>query len=62
MSFLGMMSYCRQWIPNFVEIESPLSETVHGKGLTAHQKVTWTEKAEKTFVDLKLPDMTKPFM
>ncbi len=53
------------------EIKTPLSEIVHGKGLTAHQKVTWTEKAEKTFVDFKtallstptlgLPDMTKPF-
>uniref|UniRef100_A0AAQ4RQ79 ribonuclease H n=1 Tax=Gasterosteus aculeatus aculeatus TaxID=481459 RepID=A0AAQ4RQ79_GASAC len=53
MSFLGMTSYCRQWIPNYSEREAPLSSMVHGKGLSAHDKLTWTTEADKAFQDLK---------
>lgn len=53
MSFLGMTSYCRQWIPIYSEREAPLSFMVHGKGLSAHDKLTWTTEAEKAFQDLK---------
>lgn len=35
MSFLGMCSYCRSFIPNYSALEAPLSATAHGKGLTA---------------------------
>lgn len=52
MSFLGMTSYCRQWIPNYSEREVPLSSIVHGK-VSAHDKLTWTPEAEKAFDDLK---------
>uniref|UniRef100_A0A8P4FYC4 ribonuclease H n=1 Tax=Dicentrarchus labrax TaxID=13489 RepID=A0A8P4FYC4_DICLA len=72
LSFLGMTSYCRQWIPNYSEREAPLSATVHGKKLTAHGKITWTPEAEKAFADLKcalvnaptlgLPNPNKPFV
>ena len=43
-SFLGTTSYHRQWIPNYVEIKAQLSCILHGKGLSAHKSVTWTEK------------------
>ncbi|XP_049425162.1 uncharacterized protein LOC125884304 [Epinephelus fuscoguttatus] len=71
MSFLGMTSYCRQWVPNYAEIEAPLAAIAHGKGLKASDHVIWTPEAEKSFVDLKLslqtpptlglPDCTRPF-
>ncbi|XP_060922638.1 uncharacterized protein LOC132996313 [Limanda limanda] len=60
MSFLGMTSYCRQWIPHYAEIEAPLSAIVYGKGLTANNRVTWTTEAEKAFVDLKLAMQSPP--
>ena len=58
MSFLGMTSYCRQWIPNYAEIEAPLAAIAHGQGLTATDKVRWTPEAEKAFVDLKIQNTT----
>ena len=53
MSFLGMTSYCQQWIPNYTEREVPLSSMVHGKHLSAHDRLTWTPEADKAFDDLK---------
>ncbi|KAI4892985.1 hypothetical protein NFI96_009151, partial [Prochilodus magdalenae] len=53
MSFLGMTSYCRQWIPNYSELEGPLLAITHGKGLGAHDKVDWTTEAEESFSKLK---------
>ncbi|XP_036960719.1 uncharacterized protein LOC119023134 isoform X1 [Acanthopagrus latus] len=71
MSFLGMTSYCRQWILNYAEIEAPLAAIAHGKGLNANDKVEWTTDADKAFTDLKLalqspptlglPDCLRPF-
>ncbi|XP_036928284.1 uncharacterized protein LOC119005007 isoform X2 [Acanthopagrus latus] len=71
MSFLGMTSYCRQWILNYAEIEAPLAAIAHGKGLNANDKVEWTTDADKAFTDLKLalqspptlglPDCSQPF-
>ena len=71
MSVLGMCSYCRSFIPNYAVMDAPLSAIAHGKGLQAQGKVTWTEEAQKAFIDLKtcmqttptlgLPDLTRPF-
>ncbi|XP_036943207.1 uncharacterized protein LOC119013013 [Acanthopagrus latus] len=71
MSFLGMTSYCRQWILNYAEIEAPLAAIAHGKGLNANDKVEWVTDADKAFTDLKLalqspptlglPDCSRPF-
>ena len=47
MSFLGMCSYCRSFIPNYAVLESPLSAIAHGRGLQAHSEVTncWSRKS-----------------
>ncbi|XP_047676510.1 uncharacterized protein LOC113649215 isoform X1 [Tachysurus fulvidraco] len=60
MSFLGMCSYCRTFIPNYAVLEAPLSAIAHGKGLQAHSALTWTPEAEKAFVDLKMALQTTP--
>lgn len=70
MSFSGKMSYCR--LPNYAKAGAPLSAMIHGKGLTAHDKVTWTDIAHKAFTNLKLalqqtptlglPDPHKPLV
>lgn len=40
LSFLGMCSYCRNFIPNYAVLEKPLSALIHGKGLQSTDKVT----------------------
>ncbi|KAJ0023500.1 hypothetical protein NQD34_003399 [Periophthalmus magnuspinnatus] len=71
MSFLGMCSYCRQFIPNYAILEAPLSSLIHGKNLQSHDKLTWTPDADHSFTTLKialqttptlgLPDPNRPF-
>ncbi|KAK2920516.1 hypothetical protein Q8A73_000001, partial [Channa argus] len=71
MSFLGMTSFCRQWIPNYSLREASLSAMVHGKQLSARDKIKWTIEGEKAFSDLKaaltaaptlgLPNPNMPF-
>ncbi|XP_043118057.1 uncharacterized protein LOC122361319 [Puntigrus tetrazona] len=60
MSFLGMCSYCRTFIPNYAIEESPLSALAHGKRLQPHDKLTWTPEAEKAFERLKMLLQTSP--
>ncbi len=60
MSFLGMCSYCRTFIPNYAIEESPPSALAHGKGLQPHDKLTWTSEAEKAFENLKILLQTSP--
>ncbi|MGL4646348.1 MAG: RNase H-like domain-containing protein, partial [Cetobacterium sp.] len=60
MSFLGMCSYCRTFIPNYAVLEAPLCAVAHGKGLQAHSALTWAPEAEKAFVDLKMALQTTP--
>uniref|UniRef100_A0A3B1JAJ5 ribonuclease H n=1 Tax=Astyanax mexicanus TaxID=7994 RepID=A0A3B1JAJ5_ASTMX len=72
MSFMGMCSYCRTFIPNYSLLEAPLREMTLSPGLTASSKVNWTPEAERAFVEIKLalqttpvlglPDPTKPFV
>uniref|UniRef100_A0AAQ4P2X0 ribonuclease H n=1 Tax=Gasterosteus aculeatus aculeatus TaxID=481459 RepID=A0AAQ4P2X0_GASAC len=71
MSFLGMCSYCRSFIPNYSQLEQPLSALIHGKNLSAHDKIQWLPAASQAFTDMKcalqvpptlgLPDPHKPF-
>uniref|UniRef100_A0AAQ4RT80 ribonuclease H n=1 Tax=Gasterosteus aculeatus aculeatus TaxID=481459 RepID=A0AAQ4RT80_GASAC len=71
MSFLGMCSYCRSFIPNYSQLEQPLSSLIHGKNLSAHDKIQWLPAASQAFTDMKctlqvpptlgLPDSHKPF-
>ncbi|XP_062421340.1 uncharacterized protein LOC119202433 isoform X3 [Pungitius pungitius] len=71
MSFLGMCSYCRSFIPNYSQMEQPLSNLIHGKNLTAHDKIIWTEEGHAAFTQMKyalqtpptlgLPNPNKPF-
>ncbi len=60
MSFLGMCSHCRTFIPNYAIEESPPSALAHGKGLQPHDKLTWTSEAEKAFDNLKILLQTSP--
>lgn len=71
MSFLGMCSYCRQFILNYAILEAPLASLIHGNSLQSQDKITWTPEAEQSFTELKLalqttptlglPDPTRPF-
>ena len=71
MSFLGMCSYCRCFVPNYSELEMPLRNIAHKPGYTPSSKLVWTPEADKAFNDMKtalqspptlgLPDPTKPF-
>ncbi|XP_065150387.1 uncharacterized protein [Paramisgurnus dabryanus] len=53
MSFLGMTSYCRTFIANYSEMQQPLHDMIYEKPLAPSEKVEWTEKAERAFVELK---------
>lgn len=60
MSFLGMCSYCRVFIPNYAQLVQPLAELIHGKNLTAHDGMTWTVEADQAFVNLKMAFQSPP--
>ncbi|XP_048009377.1 protein NYNRIN-like [Megalobrama amblycephala] len=72
LSFLGMCSYCRTFIPNYAILEQPLRALTTGKELKSCDKINWTGEAEKAFADMKaqlataptlgLPVPTKPFV
>ncbi|XP_041841967.1 uncharacterized protein LOC121640322 [Melanotaenia boesemani] len=71
MSFLGMVGFCRAFIPHFSELEAPLTSCIHGKNLSAYDHFFWTPEAEQAFLSVKqalcsapalaLPDPAKPF-
>ncbi|KAL1264181.1 hypothetical protein QQF64_004536 [Cirrhinus molitorella] len=72
LSFLGMCSYCRTFIPNYAICEQPLRSLTVGKGLKSTDKIEWTAEAEEAFVNMKiqlsqapvlgLPNADKPFV
>ncbi len=72
LSFLGMCSYCRTFIPNYAIFEQPLRALTIGKGLKSCDKIEWTGEAEEAFVNMKVqlsmalnlgpPVPTKPFV
>lgn len=53
MSFLGMINYCRAWIPHFALHTGKLSELIYGKAMAAKDKIKWTDEAENQFVNIK---------
>ena len=67
-SFLGFVSYHRNFIPNFARITAPLNELIKKKMPT---KVKWNDKCEQAFNQLKnalssapilaFPDFSKEF-
>ncbi|XP_055362682.1 uncharacterized protein LOC129603748 [Betta splendens] len=69
MSFLGMCSYCRNFIPNCAVLEAPLRALMQTSSAST-TRLTWTSEAEQAFTDLKLalqsaptlglPDPTRP--
>jgi len=71
MSFLGMTSYCRTFIPSYSEKEGPLSALIYGQDMAAHDKLTWTVETEHAFCEMKqallsaptlgIPNPDKPF-
>lgn len=48
MSFLGMCSYCRQFISDYAILEAALASFIHGKDLQPQNKITWTSAAEQS--------------
>ncbi|KAL0152111.1 hypothetical protein M9458_052542 [Cirrhinus mrigala] len=48
LSFLGMCSNCRTFIPNYAILEQPLRSLTIGKGLKSTDKTEWTTEAEDT--------------
>ncbi len=72
LSFLGMCSYCRTFIPNYAIREQPLTALTVGKGLRSCDKIEWTGEAAEAIVNMKvqlsqaptlgLPVPTKPFV
>ncbi len=72
LSFLGMCSYCRTFIPNYAILEQPLRALTIGKVLKSTDTIDWNDKAEEAFMNMKvqlsltptldLPVPTKPFV
>lgn len=70
LSFIGLCSYCRTFVPNFSELSKPLTALTHSKTMSA--PVLWNPEAEEAFSALKLalqtpptlglPDPSKPFV
>ena len=68
-SFLGLTGFCRDYIPKYADIASPLT-MLTGKGMP--EKVRWGAEQEEAFVKLKqqlnqspilkLPDFNKTFI
>lgn len=52
LSFLGMTSYCRAFVPSYAELECPLRDVIPNKG-SSSSLLTWTPKAVEAFEELK---------
>ncbi|KAJ1201404.1 hypothetical protein NDU88_005214 [Pleurodeles waltl] len=70
--FLGMVGYCRQWIPNFSIISKPLVRLTVKEVKDGPDTITMSEKEMKAFIEVRecmcrapalgMPDYTKPFV
>lgn len=58
LSFIGLCSYCRSFVPNFSERVKPLNAL--SRSLPMGAKIQWTPEALATFTDLKLALQTQP--
>ncbi len=54
LSFLGMCSYYRTFIPKYAILERPLRALTVAKGLKSSDKINWTEKAREAFMNMKI--------
>ncbi|XP_039541434.1 protein NYNRIN-like [Pimephales promelas] len=67
---MGLFNYCRQYIPDFASITSPLIDLYKG-GKPGMEQINWTPEAEEAFTSMKekltsapalgLPDGRLPF-
>ncbi|KAJ1161677.1 hypothetical protein NDU88_002160 [Pleurodeles waltl] len=70
--FLGMVGYCRQWIPNFSIISKPLIKLTGKEVKDEPYTITLTKEELESFLELKecmcrapalgMPDYEKPFL
>lgn len=68
--FIGLVSYYRRFIKNFSSTSSAITDLL--KGRKKGQPITWTDDAEKAFIDIKnrlttspvlaAPDFNEPFV
>ncbi|GFV81610.1 hypothetical protein TNCV_1702671 [Trichonephila clavipes] len=59
-SFLGLVGYYSHYIPNYSTIASPLTDALKGK--IKKEKITWDEKCEKAFEELKAKLVSQPIL
>ncbi|GFU46134.1 retrovirus-related Pol polyprotein from transposon 17.6 [Trichonephila clavipes] len=59
-SFLGLVGYYSHYIPNYSTIASPLTDALKGK--IKKEKITWDEKREKAFEELKAKLVSQPIL
>ncbi|GFS55753.1 retrovirus-related Pol polyprotein from transposon 17.6 [Trichonephila inaurata madagascariensis] len=59
-SFLGIVGYYAHYIPNYSEIASPLTDALKGK--IKRESITWDERCEKAFAELKDKLVSKPIL
>ncbi|MGL4850984.1 MAG: reverse transcriptase domain-containing protein [Clostridium sp.] len=71
-SFLGLVNYCREFIPNLSSLAAPLNEFLKGESKRSIKKITLGTKGREAFKILKQqltintlrykPDFKKPFI
>ncbi|GFU25617.1 retrovirus-related Pol polyprotein from transposon 297 [Trichonephila clavipes] len=59
-SFIGLVGYYSHYIPNYSTIASPLTDALKGK--IKKEKITWDEKCEKVFEELKAKLVSQPIL
>ncbi|KAI5148608.1 hypothetical protein ENBRE01_0423 [Enteropsectra breve] len=50
-SYLGLLNYCRQFIPNLSEVVEPLNGLLKGETKRSSKKIVWTDPTIKSFKD-----------
>ncbi|XP_056894864.1 uncharacterized protein LOC130529002 isoform X2 [Takifugu flavidus] len=58
LSFIGLCSYCRAFVPNFSERVKPLNAL--SRSLSMSTRIQWTVETEAAFTDLKLALQSPP--
>uniref|UniRef100_A0A8C5MKW3 Gypsy retrotransposon integrase-like protein 1 n=1 Tax=Leptobrachium leishanense TaxID=445787 RepID=A0A8C5MKW3_9ANUR len=56
LSFLGMINYCRQWIPDCSYYDNILRQSTLG----TNQRITWSEEMRRAYLTLQQSLMTSP--